>query len=162
MRARFAPGFHSSEPLSSPSQPRNFSVALMWCRAADHMKGAVSAGELGTASGQLVRHGSCQHLLLVGSSSWALGKAAWRLHPALSRALPRSPEDPLPYVWSCFARLGGGDREEGEAESAGLLPECPYGQAQGAGEHPRLGTILQHGERWSQKPQSHSGVRRQH
>lgn len=82
----------------------------MWCRATDHKRGAAGAGEHGTTSGQPIQHGSCQHLLLAGSSSWTLGRVAQRLHPALSRALPQPPEEPLPCAWSCFACVATGDR----------------------------------------------------
>ena len=144
-RARFAPGFGSSEPLSTPTQPRNFSIALMWSRAANHKRGAAGAGEHGTTSGQPIRHGSCQHLLLAGSSSWALGRAARRVHPALSRALPWPPEEPLPCAWSCFARVAVGDssaqggrrgRKCWAPSKVTIWPSTMRWGASRAGEHP--------------------------
>lgn len=71
--------FSFSEPLSTPSQPRNFSIALKWCQASDHRRGVAGAREHSPTSGQPICCGSSQHLLLAGSSSWALQGAELRL-----------------------------------------------------------------------------------
>lgn len=70
----------------------------------------MDAGQHSTTFGQPIQCDSFQHLLLAGSSSWAWGRDAWRLHPALSRALSQPLEEPLPYTTrSCFARVVVGD-----------------------------------------------------